>query len=382
MASTSFIIISREAIENNVRFLQAQLSAKTRISAVIKGNAYGHGTSCMVRILEGLGIDHFSVFSSAEARDAYSHSSEKSTMMIMGYVDEQDMDWIIENNIEFFVSDLKLFTHALSRASETGEAIRIHIDLETGMHRTGLNREQLDQVIDMIHENRDLIDVKGVCSHFAGAESIANYSRIKEQFYSFNKLVEYIQERGISGFSRHISSSAAIINYPEAQLDMVRAGIILYGYWPTRETQIKYLHLKKDKTDPLKRALSWYSHAMQIKDVPEGDFIGYGLSYQTDRDLKTMVVPVGYCNGYSRSLSNNGHVLINGQRSPVIGMVNMNMFICDITEIPEVNVQDEIILIGKQNGTEITFSSFADMNKAMNYEILARLPENIERTIS
>jgi alanine racemase len=162
---------------------------------------------------------------------------------------------------------------------------------------------------------------------------------------------------------------------------MVRTGILIYGFWPTRETQISYLLRKKERLDPLKRAIGWQTTVMQVKHVPEGEFIGYGLNYQADRNMKTMVLPVGYCNGYSRSLSNNGHVIVHGQRSPVIGMVNMNMIICDITEIDDVKNGDPVTLIGHQDDVEITFSSFADMNNTLNYEILARLPGNLERIV-
>lgn len=128
--------------------------------------------------------------------------------------------------------------------------------------------------------------------------------------------------------------------------------------------------------------MRWKSKVVSTQDVPEGEFIGYGLSFQAQYKMKIMVIPVGYCNGYSRSLSNNGHVLVHGQIAPVIGSVNMNMLICDITNIPKVKPGDDVILIGKQEDKEISFASFAEMNKAMNYEILARLPENIERKLT
>ena len=163
---------------------------------------------------------------------------------------------------------------------------------------------------------------------------------------------------------------------------MVRVGILLYGYWPTRETFIQYIHRRKDKMDPIDRAMRWTSMIVSKKIVPEGEFIGYGMSFQAHQKMKVGIIPVGYCNGYSRSLSNSGHIIINGQKAPVIGSVNMNMILCDISNIDKVNIGDEAILIGKQDDMEITFSSFAEMNNAMNYEILARLPENIRRVVS
>ncbi|MFO7932553.1 MAG: alanine racemase [Bacteroidales bacterium] len=381
MASTSRIIIRKDALVNNVGFLQSLVKDGTVISAVIKGNAYGHGTPLVVQTLEELGIHHFSVFSSPEAKDALRHKGPDSTIMIMGYVDEEDLEWIISHDVEFYVSDPLQLDQALSKAKSLKKDAKIHLDIETGMNRTGLTLRQLKNAIELLRQNRQYLTVKGATSHFAGAESIANYTRIKKQFSVFNKRIKTLQQGKIYPVKKHIASSAAMINYPETRMDLVRTGIMVYGYWPTKETFINYVHRKKDKTDPLRRALNWVTRVMLIKDVPEGEFIGYGLNYQALHKMRIMVLPVGYCNGYSRSLSNNGHVIVHGKRSPVIGMVNMNMIICDITDSPQVRPGDEVILIGQQGDAEISFSSFAEMNNSLNYEILARLPENIERIL-
>jgi len=382
MASTSRIIIKKDALRNNVEFLQSVVKQETVISAVIKGNAYGHGASVIIPALEELGIGHFSVYSSPEAIEVFKHIGPDSTIMIMGFIDEEDLEWIIRNEVEFYVSDPLQLNQALSTARTVKKDARIHLDIETGMNRTGLTIGQLKNAIGVLHRNREYLTVRGATSHFAGAESIANHTRIKKQFSVFNKRIRTLNESGIYPEKKHIASSASIINYPETQMDLVRTGILIYGYWPTKETFINYTHRKKDKTDPLKRALSWVTRVMLTKNIPEGQFIGYGLNYQALHKMKIMVLPVGYCNGYSRSLSNNGHVIVHGKRSPVIGMVNMNMIICDITDIPEVRPGDEVTLIGQQGEAEISFSSFAEMNNSLNYEILARLPENIERKLT
>jgi len=382
MASTSRIIISKEALRENVAFIRSVVHPQTVISAVIKGNAYGHGVSVIIPALEALGIDHFSVFSSPEAKEAFRHAARGSTIMIMGYICDEELEWIIRNGIEFYVSDLLQLERTLKTAKSLRMDAKIHLDIETGMNRTGLALKHLKQAIQVVNRNREYLRVRGACSHFAGAESIANHIRIKKQFAVFNKRIRTLSENGIHPEKKHIASSAAAINYPETQMDLVRTGILIYGYWPTRETFINYTHRRKEKTDPLKRALRWVTRVMFMKEIPEGEFIGYGLNYQALHQMRIMVLPVGYCNGYSRSLSNNGHVIVKGLRAPVIGMVNMNMIICDITDIPEVRPGDEVTLIGKQGEAEISFSSFAEMNNSLNYEILARLPENIDRTIT
>ena len=381
MNSTSIISIKKESLRTNVKFVQSLISEQTILSAVVKGNAYGHGVSVVVQALESLGVNHFSVYSSPEAKNVLKVKRKNSTVMIMGFIYKDDFDWIIKNEIEFFISDIPTLNHAIETAKSLHKKAIIHIDLETGMNRTGLNLNQLKKTIDIINKNKKQLAIQGVTSHFAGAESIANYTRVKKQFSLFKKRIKFLNENGISPKIRHIASSAATIAYPETRLDLVRVGILVYGYWPTKETFIYYINGKKDKTDPLKRAIHWCSEVASVKDVNIGEFVGYGLSYQAQQKTKIMIVPVGYCDGFSRSLSNNGHVIVNGQISPVIGTVNMNMTICDITHIPDVQCGDRVILIGKQGEQEISFASFAEMNQSLNYEILARLPLSIDREL-
>lgn len=381
MASTSFLEIKYKALENNAKFIQSLVGPEVFISAVIKGNAYGHGVDVVIPALEHAGINHFAVYSSAEAKDAFKVMRAGSTLMIMGFIYEEDLPWIIRNQIEFYVSDLKMLNNAIKTANLLQKMARIHIDVETGMNRTGLPLKDLKKAIPLIKNNAALLMLQGLTSHFAGAESIANYTRIKKQFSVFRKRLKLLHQYGISPSLHHIASSAATINYPETRMDMVRTGILIYGYWPTKETFINYIHRRGDKTDPLQRAIIWKTEVMTTKKVKEGEFIGYGLNFQAQNNMEIMIAPVGYCNGYSRSLSNNGHVLINGQRAEVIGSVNMNMILCDVTHISEkINIGDEVVLIGQQGDMEISFTSFADMNNSLNYEILARLPQNITRT--
>lgn len=379
MASTSSIVIKCSALEQNIHFVKQLIGNEITISTVIKGNAYGHGVDITIPAFEKAGIHHFSVYSSAEAQEAFEYMGPQSTLMIMGFIDPNHIKWIINHHIEFYISDLDLLTLAIETARKIQTPALIHIDLETGMNRTGLTFSQLKKAIPIILKNEKHLRLKGATSHLAGAESIANDNRIKKQFSVFKKRIKLLHQSQIFPEKLHIASSAATINYPETRLDMVRVGIISYGYWPTRETFINYIHRRKDKSDCLKRAMKWTSKVVSTKIVPQGEFIGYGLSYQAPVKMTIMIVPVGYCNGYSRSLSNNGHVIVHGLRAAILGSVNMNMTICDISNIAHVEKGDEVVLIGKQGDNEISFGSFAEMNNSMNYEILARLPKNITR---
>ncbi|MBN2891259.1 MAG: alanine racemase [Bacteroidales bacterium] len=382
MASTSQIEINFNAIENNIEFLKSQFKEGVIISAVIKGNAYGHGTDIMVPSLERVGVNHFSLYSSPEAKIALEYKKSGSTILIMGFVYPEDYEWVIANNIEFYIYEISVLEYAISIAKKTNKKAIVHLDIETGMNRTGLSLNDLKKVIKIILKNREYLIIKGVTSHLAGAESIANNSRVTKQLATFKKRVKLLNNNEIKPEITHIACSAAAINYPNSQFDLIRTGILVYGYWPTKETFINFIHKYKTREDKLRRIMRWKTTVMSIKKVKEGEFVGYGLGYQAQKNIIIMIIPVGYANGYSRSLSNNGHVLVKESRAQIIGTVNMNMTICDITEIPNIKIGDEVVLIGRQGENEISFASFAEMNNSLNYEILARLPDNIDRVLA
>lgn len=381
MRTTSVIEISQSALENNIEFIKSTLNENVRLSTVVKGNAYGHGIEYIVPMAERAGVDHFSVFSSGEARIAKSVCKPDTEIMIMGYVDEEDIDWVLENGISCFVYQTEQLQLFLERAKATGNKAQIHIELETGMNRTGFTRQQLRKVIPVIKENADHFHVKGVCTHYAGAESIANHVRVQKQITRFNQGYKFLLLNGIHPEIRHSACSAAAIAYPKTQMDMVRVGILTYGYWPSKETQIHYLHKTKYKLNPLRQIITWRSKVMSLKSVKEGEFVGYGTTYMALEKKKIAVVPLGYSHGFSRSLSNQGRVLINGQRVGVVGMVNMNMATVDVTYVDKVKVGDEVIIIGKQGDNYITVSSFGELSEQVNYELLTRLPSRIKRII-
>ena len=251
------------------------------------------------------------------------------------------------------------------------------------MNRTGVHVEEADHFCRMLLDSPELFRWEGLCTHFAGAESIANYLRVKRQFLLFKKMLKHIR----LGFDQqprtiHTACSAAAIRYPATHFDLVRIGILQYGFFPTREVQVEYMSRQEDShTDPLRRLITWKSKVMDVRSVQTGEFIGYGTSYLANAPMRVASIPVGYAHGFSRSLSNQGRVLIGGRQAKVIGMVNMNLIQADITDIPEVQPGDEVVLIGRQGEQEITVSSFAEYSDQVNYELLTRLPLNIPRKI-
>lgn len=381
MTSSSIIEISESALRNNIDFLKTTLGDGCRLSAVVKGNAYGHGISTYVPLAEKCGVDHFSVFSADEAFQA-KEVLNGSSLMIMGFIDRNDLQWAIEHGISFFVFDRGRLEATLEVAKNVGKPARVHIEFDTGMNRTGFTKKELKPVIDLLKANQEHILVEGFCTHYAGAESIANDVRVRQQIKSFKQLDDWMAKKGIVPKNRHTACSAAAMSYPKARMDMARIGIMQYGFWSSRETFINYLNGRADKTDPLKRVITWKSRIMTTHVVKPGEFIGYGTSYMAENDTRIAIIPVGYAHGYSRSLSNQGRVLIRGQRVGVIGMVNMNMLIVDVTNVPESTIGDEVVLIGKQGDFEISVSSFGELSIQLNYELLTRLPQDIPRIVT
>lgn len=382
----SQIELSKEAFKENISFLQDYIGQDVIFSSVIKGNAYGHGTEAFVPMAEECGVRHFSVFSSDEARNAIRASScEDTHVMIMGMIRNGALGWAIENDVSFFVFDVKRLKVAISEAKRLGKPARIHLHLETGMNRLGLEEDEFEETVFIIKENREHLSLDGICTHYAGAESVGNYVRIQEQIDNFNEYCQWFTGHDIEPELRHTACSASTLNYPETTMDLVRIGIAQYGFWPNRETYMNFVKKHPDvqakHKDPLRRVMTWKSRVMSTKKVPAGEFIGYGNTYLTSRDEQIASVPIGYSHGFGRNLTNVGIVLVKGERAPVAGLVNMNLITIDITDIPDVSKGDEVVIIGHQGEQEMTVASFSEMRNFMNYEVLVQIPSNLPRSV-
>jgi alanine racemase len=379
----SYIELDQSALQNNLTFIRSNASNGLRISFVIKGNAYGHGISNYLPVAEACGIDHFSVFSADEAAAAYKYRKKSSTdIMIMGMIRNDELRWAIEHGIEFYLFERDRLESAIEAAAEIGKKARIHLQIETGMNRTGFEEDQWQEVFQRVESQKKHLDVKGICTHYAGAESVANYYRVQNQDKAFKKAIKIAKSVFDELPTLHAASSAAFLTYPHMHYDMVRIGIAQYGFWPSRET---YMHILKQNNsftkDPLIRVLNWKSEIMSTKWVEEGQFIGYGNVFMTSRKMRIATVPIGYSHGFGRNLTNAGYVLIKGARARVVGLVNMNMLTVEITDMPDAKKGDEVVIIGKQNGQEITVASFGEMSNNLNYEVLTRLPARIPREV-
>ena len=381
MHTNSIIELNKIAYQQNIDFLKKTFGKKVILSSVVKGNAYGHGITEFVNMAYDCGVSNFSVFDVEEAKLVKAQLKDQATIMVMGLVNEEDMEWVIENGVEFFVFDKIRLTKASKAAKKAQKKALVHIEVETGMHRTGFEKKELNSVITILKKESQHLIFKGLCTHYAGAESIANYYRVDKQIKRFYEMYDQFSSQGLQPEIKHSACSAASMMFPETRMDLVRIGIMQYGLWPSPEVFVNYLNSKKSKTDPLQRVITWKSKIMNIKSVNSGEFIGYGTSFLAERKMTIAVVPIGYSHGYSRSLSNQGRVLINGQRCIVVGSVNMNMMTIDVTDVENVKKEDEVVLIGNQGELNVSVASFSDFSNQLNYELLTRISKTIPRKI-
>jgi alanine racemase len=379
MNETSEINLLNDSLLNNISFVRKQINKATELCAVVKGNAYGHGIETFVQMLLNSGVKSFAVFSADEARRVNLMLPNGCRLIIMGDLDEAALPWCIEENVEFYVFSFERLKQAIRVSHESGKKARIHIELETGMYRTGFDDTDMPELLSLLDSAREFIHLSGLCTHFAGAELIENLDRIQIQAANFTAGIEEFQKQNLIPQTVHACCSAAMMRIPEMHFDLVRVGILLYGFWPSKEMAIEYSTLHPSEPNPLRRVIQWKSRVMSIKNVPAGSWIGYGESFAARTNMKIAIIPVGYAHGYARSLSNFGQVLIQGEKLPLLGLVNMNCISVDVTLLNDIAVGDEVMLIGKQDDQEISVASFSERSEQLNYELLTRLPHSIPR---
>ncbi|MEX0995138.1 MAG: alanine racemase, partial [Balneolaceae bacterium] len=314
---SSRIELSQAALKQNINFIRKKIGPEPIFSSVVKANAFGHGMDTFVPMAEKAGVRHFSVASSYEAWEVRQACRQNSSIMIMGILYDNDLEWVIGNGIEFFVFDISRLKKAREVAEKLGKQAILHLEVETGGNRTGLSEDELPWVLNYLKTHSSFLHFKGFCTHFAGIESLSNQFRIARQKQNFEELYKQVKNSGLSPDLRHTACSAAALAFPETVMELVRVGTAQYGMWPSPDIyNLHLLQTGKSKDAPLKRVLTWKTDIMHIKHLQKGEFVGYGTSYQALKDMKIAVLPIGYSNGYPRTLSNKGEVLIRGFKAP------------------------------------------------------------------
>lgn len=365
--------VNLDAILFNIESIKKNISDHTKIIAVIKTDGYGHGAEHIARILEN--EDRVWGYAVATAEEAFAlrDSNIRKPILILGYTFPYSYERLIEDDIRPTVFMLDSAKELSDKAVMSGKKCRIHIKIDTGMTRIGIHPD--DEGIELIRQIAALpgLEIEGIFTHFATADE-ADKTKAYGQMELFKAYTERIQkELNLDIPMKHCSNSAGIVEMPEANMDAVRAGIILYGLWPSAV-------VKADKKIDLEPVLSLKSRIVYVKTVPEGQEISYGGTFTTIRDTRVATICLGYGDGYPRSLSNIGYVLVKGQRAPILGRVCMDQFMIDVTDIDaDICVGDKVTLIGKSGEEMISMEELGELSGRFNYELACDLGKRVPR---
>lgn len=364
--------VDTAALTANLRTFRQRSQPEVRLAPVVKSDGYGHGAVLAGRAFLAGGADWLCVHSLAEAR-ALRAADIAAPVLVLGPV-------LLDDLAEAVALDLRMVVYnpeTVDRLAALGLSARLHLKVETGNHRQGLPQDEALALAARIAATSGLT-LEGVSSHFANIEDTTDHRYAREQLARFEAAVSALRAAGHAVPIRHIANSAATLLWPEQHFELARVGLSAYGLWPSNETYLAAMLAGRGEA-ALRPALTWKARVAQVKWVPEGAAIGYGCTYITTHPTRLAIVPVGYAEGYDRSLSNVGHVLIGGRRAPVRGRVCMNILMADITDIPEVRLEDEVVLLGRQGDAEVSAEAFARWAGTINYEVVARIAAHVPR---
>lgn len=362
--------IDLDAILHNMDAMRGNIAKDTKIMAVIKADGYGHGAVEIAETIEKLDYLYgYAVATVEEGLILRNHGIQKP-ILILGYVFPDQYVDMIKAGIRPTVFTREMAEKLSVAAASIGRDCKIHFAIDTGMSRIGyqVTEEAVDEMAQL--SKLPHIIVEGIFTHFAKADE-KDKEPTYQQIKLFRKMIDMLEERGVSIPIHHCSNSAGIVDIPEANMDMVRAGITLYGMWPSEDV---------DKTAiSLKPALSLVTHVAYVKELPAGRAISYGGTYVTKEPRMIATIPVGYADGYARGLSNKGAVLIHGRRAPILGRVCMDQFMVDVTDIPGTAEGDECMLFGEQEGEILSVEEVSELAGSFNYEFVCDVGRRVPR---
>jgi alanine racemase len=366
----SWVEVDAQAMRNNIAQFRRILGPDRTIMSVVKAGAYGHGLIPTAKTVVSAGAGWLGVFDVDEAITLRENGVDVP-ILILGDIYGEALDEAVERGFRITVPSCDMASRIVKKAQGLGRRADVHLKLETGTNRQGLLLSELESAIRILSEGKNIY-MEGAYTHFANIEDTTDHSYAFFQLRQFRLALETMSGLGIKPPIRHTACSAATILFPETFFEMARVGVAMYGLWPSKETRVSSSQRGEMAVD-LHPALTWKTRVVQVKDVSEGAFVGYGCSFKATRPMKIAVLPVGYYNGYDRKFGNSGYVLIRGRRAPVAGRVCMNLTMVNVTDIDGVSAGDETVLLGSQGDDSITAEQLAALSGTINYEIVARL---------
>ena len=390
-APLTWVEVSRRALEDNARLLiaRARESGRTPVTcAMVKGNGYGHGLLEASQCFLDAGVDWLGV---ADLREVETLRSAGITAPLYAvcHISPAQAPRARELGLRMTVYDRETVM-AAAEGAPGAEPARLHVKLETGTNRQGLRQDEAVALARLIVETEGVV-LEGVSTHFADIEDTTDHRFAQGQLRRFQQGLSAIREAaGALGqdpatVMAHASNSAAVMLWPEVALDMVRFGVSAYGMWPSKETFLSAQQLGR-RPMPLQPALTWKTVVAQVRDVPAGEWVGYGRTFRTVRNSRVAILPVGYYDGYDRGFSSRGQVLIGGQRASIAGRVAMNMIAVDVTDNHGVKRGDEVVLLGSQRAAggemeTLSAEELAGWIGTINYEVVTRINDRIDRVL-
>lgn len=360
--------IDLKAIRHNILETRKQIRKGTKIMAIVKADAYGHGAVPVAKTLESL-VDAYGVAIIDEALELR-NAGLKHMILILGYTGEEWFEDLVRYRISQTIYTYDMAKKLSDVAVSCGTRTPIHIKLDTGMGRIGFIPSK--ENVAAVKEISELpgIELEGIFTHFARADE-KSIEPAKEQFDRYMNFVTQLEECGLHIPVKHVSNSAAIIGFPEANLDMVRSGISTYGLYPSED-------VAKDGI-VLQPAMEWKTIISYVKSIEPGTSISYGGTFTAEKSMRVATIPVGYADGMKRDLSSKGHVLIHGQYAPILGRVCMDQFMVDVTNIPKAEIGDEVTIFGRQGNLEIPVEEIASQSHSFHYEFLCSVSQRVPR---
>jgi alanine racemase len=371
----TWVEISRANLRHNAAALN-RWTGKAKLMPIVKANAYGHGLPQVVKALKGMSAVRWFGCDSLDEALQIRQSGAKQPILIMGYVPPDRLRQVLRNGFSQVAYNFETIDQ-LGQLASARRPARLHLKIETGTSRQGVWPRDLPRLVRQIQQYPHLM-IEGASTHYANIEDTVDPSYAMGQLKSFNQALERLAGLGIRPEIRHTAASAAALLYPVTRLDLVRTGLALYGLWPSEPTRQVVL---ANGGPELKPAMTWKATVAQVKRLPKGTPVSYGLTEKVKRDSRVAVLPIGYWDGFDRHLSSTGSALINGRPAKVLGRVCMNMIVVDVTDCGRVKAGDPAVLLGRQKSAVISAEEMAERVGTINYEVVTRINPLIERCL-
>ena len=364
--------IDLNAIKHNIKILKNLIPKNTKFMAVVKADAYGHGTVKVAQKAIQSGADMLGVARLHEAQELRD-AGISVPILIFGFIFPNQLETLANLDLTATIYDYKIAKQLSIQACKKSITIKAHLKIDTGMGRLGILLDSKNRSVSNIKEiiNLPQIDIQGIYTHFASADSL-DKSYCENQIEVFTDFLNKLKQQGIEFKTKHAANSAAIINFPKSHFDLVRAGLAMYGLYPNLEMQ-------NNEQINLKPVLKLKAIITSIKKVPKGFNISYGMTYQTKNKTTIASVPIGYADGFSRLLSSKGCMLVNGKRAPIVGRICMDQTLIDIGLMSDVKIGDEVVIIGSQGKETITAEEVALKASTINYEVVSSLTSRVPK---